>query len=428
MNKPSFEEVLTLSKVESEYLPILEKLYQNGMTVTALDLAVSKLLGKPITDPQVSIARMNLIGGLRASGIDVSGGRSGGAFYRIIGWREVVEKTPVDQWRGLSRDIYEQVHSLRALDVDSETIVRLLISFRDKEELLHENCFLYPWAYEGARAQGFLKYRLSPDPWGVIIFQRFRNYPQFRIFHLVGRIEESVELAQWVAPASMKKVQIINVPPSQADLKRFGWGELWPREEGVYDLKDIAEHPEKYLNKRAITQFRARQRDTQFSLQEPALIENNPLTPEEAEQAALSIIDQWQEYNEPKHRQLAITRDRIAVKSHTPNSFHFLGYRCGSPVIHHLLESIPNRSDSVSLINEKSLNYRGLGEGGHPGLSDFNQVMTARSLVEMGYQFEQSGGLDGGGVGLEHKKRKYACEIRTSYTLVTNFSVSEYAV
>jgi len=415
MSDPLSRENLSQA-VDSDFLNLAEHLVQEGMTATQLDFMIAGIRSLDLSSEAPSIARMNFIGGLRGAGYQVSGGRGGGKFYQILGWEKKKTRIYFDLWEGNSRSVHIWLSTLLVVDVRDSSIVREYLAKRDLDERLHENCFLYPFAYEGARAKGFF---FSEDGYACIIFRRFYNYPQLRIFLLYGPSWWALKLAEMISFGSLKPVQIINLPPQEVfeTQSLHPQGSILAREEGIYDLKDIAENPNKYISKRGRTAFRARSRDTIF-------LRNNDA------QSAHSIVNTWQMYNESKHRQLSITRDRIAIDSLIPERIMFQGYRTiegkSYPVIHHLFEPLPNCPDTVSLMNEKSLNYSYM-PGGIPGLSDFNQIESARRLTEMGFRYEQSGGLDGGGVGLEAKKRKFSCEIVKSYTFYTTYPVSEYA-
>jgi hypothetical protein len=394
-----------------EYNDLLQALC-NGLTRVQLEFKISLIKNWSMNDPRLSIERMNLIGGLRAHGFEVSGGRGGGKIYRILGYAEIEEKISSDRWTGKPRETLDWVHSLLLVTPDSANLIRTFLSFRDPLERLHENCFLYPFGYEGAKADLYL-YREGAS--AALIIERFKTSPQLKVFCLHGSVDWYLNLACKLAPGSTRPVRLINLPPALTpDVKKLHpSGSFLTRTEAIYDLEDIAKYPHKYLNSRAMTTLRARERDTVFS---------EDYRPE----PALEIIAKWQSYNEPKHRQLAITRDRIAVVTDSPGKIQYLGVRGGIPVAHHLFESLPNSPDTVSLMNEKALNYSAI-EGGRPGLSDFNQIMSARALVEKGFRFEQSGGIDGGGVGLPTKKKKYACDFVNSYTFYTTFPISEFA-
>lgn len=415
VNNPLSRENLSKA-VDPDLLDLAESLVTVGQTAPELDLAIAQIRSLDPSSEAPSIGRMNLIGGLRASGYVVSGGRGGGKIYQILGWEKKRVRVYLDLWEGLPRATHVWLNTLPSLEVKSSTKVREYLSDRYKEERLHENCFLYPYAYEGARAHGWL---LEEHGYACIIFRRFYNYPQLRIFLLFGPPTWALRTAKFISPGSLKPVQIINLPPSELDLmKKFHpEGSVLGREEGVYDLKDISENPYNYISKRGRTALRARGRDT-------ILLRNNDT------ESAHFVVDTWQNFNESKHRQLSITRDHIAIDSLITERIMFQGYRTVDgetyPVTHHLFEPLPNCPDTVSLMNEKSLNYSTM-PGGVPGLSDFNQIESARRLTEMGFRYEQSGGLDGGGVGLEAKKRKFSCKIEKSYTFYTTFPVSEYA-
>lgn len=409
---------LALKAVGGQQYEAIINLMMSPMGISQVNLEVSlvHLMGYPFGDPRITTARMNFVGSLRSWGFVVSGGRKGGSFYRIEGWAEKVAKPDISQWVGLSKETYEWVRTFQPFKDDRASYDRfkLFVSQRSHSDIKHENCFLYLWAYELTKSQGWF---FSPG-WmfgGCVVIQKFYNYPQFKIFNLFSQPGELLSLAERLAPASTRPVRIINIPEDQInEYRRLHPQGSWShREEGIYDVVDIAEHPDKYLNKRAMTTLRAREKDTTFLGGMPRIHQHQ-------------IVDTWKSFNEPKHRQLAITRDHRAIDSMCSSKITFGGYREGQPVIHHLFDILANNPEVVSLMNEKSLNYSDM-PGGKPGLSDYNQVMTCRALAERGIKYIQSGGLDGGGIGLPDKKKKYTCQLVFSHTFFTAFPISTYA-
>ncbi len=390
-----------------------------GRTGPQLEVQISDILEVEVSAPEVSITRMNLVGTLRAWGYIVSGGRGGGDVYKVTGWAEKESKPDVSQWVGQSREVYDWVHrTFFPLTEEFWSASRAWLSLRPSDELLHENCWLYPWAYEGARKQGWF---VREGANAAIVFQKFTNYPQFRIFVLYARPRWVLDLAETIAPASLRPVSIINISPRLRDayneLHRGSWLE---REEAIYDVKEIANNPDSFLNKRALETLKARCKDTAW----------HDADVSRADQIA--VIQTWKQLNERKHRQLAISRDFIAVEANYPLKLTFGAYREEHPVAHHLFDPLANNSEVVALINEKSLNYSKFLDGtpvpgGKYGVSDFNQVAACQTLLEKGFKYIQSGGIDGGGEGLPAKKRKYACSTTSSYTFYTTFPISEYA-
>lgn len=396
---------------------ILLQLLGTGYSRDDLEQALADWLSVSVTDPRISIARMNLVGGLRSWGYVVSGGRHGGDLYRIESWSKKTESTPVSEWVGPARDAVEWVHGLVPLTEEMWPLVRSWLSLRSPDEVLHENCWLYPWAYERARGDAWY---FSEGSNAALIIQRFVNQPKFKIFSLFGSADWLADLAKQISIGSTRHVQIVHVTGDQTiELKKIDRnGSTAQREEAIYDLVDIGEHPDKYLNKRAMTTFRAREKDTTFY--ECSSVEEQQY-----------VIKTWQTLNEHRHRQLAISRDFIAATIDYPLKITFGGQREGAPVIHHLFDPLANAPVVVSLINEKALNYKQFSDGttvpgGTYGLSDFNQIEACRLLAAKGFRFIQSGGIDGGGVGLPDKKKKYATAFARSFTFHTSFRISPY--
>jgi len=391
----------------------------SGISKEDLEAKIAEIKGFTATDPRLEITRMNLIGGLRSWGFEISGGRKGRSLpYQILDWHEKETKPTVDTWTGESKEVVDWVHSLLPLR-DYFEIVKLYQSFRgDYEEEFHENCFLYPYAYEAAQDQAWIYFEGSE---AALIFQRFKNLPRFRIFDLCASPETLLSLAFTISHGSTRPVPIINCQTKNhgafKSLHPAGsWGQ---RHQAIYDVVDIAEHPDKYLNKRALETLRSRERDTAFY--------ENP-----SQEEQLYVIDTWKRLNEGRHRQLAIERDRVAVRADYPDKIVFGGSREGHPVLHHLFDPLSNKPDTVALINEKSLNYGKFPDGepvpgGKYGLSDLNQILACRALAQKGFRYIQSGGLDGGGFGLEDKKMKYACRTVASQTFYTDYPLSDFA-
>jgi len=415
---------LTVANVEADtdviFLPLIRELVDAGMTTEELDTRISEIIDEQVDSAATATARMNFIGGLRACGWIITGGRHGGTIYKVVNWKEKKDKVPVQDWEGEPKEIYDWVHTLRPFTVMSYNLWETYTAMRDPKEQVHENSFLVFWAYLIARNKGFW---FIEDGNVVIIRQKFVNRPIFDIL-CVNRPDPEwlIQLAFKLGKSSIRSPQIINVSGDQIHQihphhPEGNWGK---RSEAIYDLNRIACHPEQYLNKRAMSQFRARQRDTTFVLEPPV-------------EDQMAVIEAWKIRNEYKHRQLAIGRDRIAVNTEVPKKIVYGGNRKGVPVIHHLFHPLANRDDTVALLNEKSLNYSTNRDGsplrgGKAGLSDFNQIMACRELARMGFKFMQSGGIDGGGVGLPAKKMKYSKgELVTSYTFHTRCEESKYA-
>lgn len=406
--------------VDEDLWPLIPALLE-GLSKDQIEAGICEIRGFAPNSSQATIARMNFAGGLRAAGWVVTGGRSGGNVYRIVGFEEKTYRTPVTEWQGDLRETHDWVLQLRRLSDQRHSIVRRELSKRSPNDGYHENCWLYPFGYEAARDSGWF---YDPNGQSMIILRRHRWTPRFRLFALASDAQTLLNVAEELAKISTHTVSIINPDPRiMDDLKRLDPKGSWSRrEEAVYDVVDIATNPGKYLNSRAQTTQRKLSREC-------LMIETYNDCDGVLDRAEdhLAVIRRWQEVNEEKHRQLAIERDRKSVRCRYPHRIAFLTYREGVPVAHHLFDPLPNRADMVALINEKSLNYRQAPdgstiEGGAPGISDFNQIQACQRLAEKGYLYIQSGGIDGGGDGLPHKKMKYTVATVSSSTFYTSFA------
>ena len=383
-------EASAISKQTKIDLSIVERLLQ-GATKEQLHELIGRLLDKSPDGPEVDIARMNAVGGLRGYGYQVTGGRSGGKVYKIVGWEEPATYWGRDRWEGEERDILDWVHSLSAV-TQAWVEPRLKVG---PIEPLHERCWMYVACYELARDLGFCYEGRSGD---AIIMQRFRTQPRVRLFNLTMTDPiEVLELLTKLAKASLTSSRVLNISVEMSQqLKPLDTaGSVASRQEAVYRVSDIADHPELFFNKRAMTTLRKLGRDLTWGRSQDT-------------EAMLAVIKTWKAHNESRHRQLAITRDYRSLDSND-QALMFLGKRDDLPVCAHILDILPAQPTVVAQITEKSLNYRAM-PGGAYGTADYNLLQTCRWLAEHGVDRINAGSFAGGGWGLPGHKRRFARE------------------
>lgn len=396
----------------------LSKLLVAGIERLDLQAEIAKAMGLDPDQAQATVARMNLVAHLRMAGYEVVGGRRGGKVYQITG-HAPLDATPKKGLEAASTEVKEAYNWLCRFPALHETredikLIDLLFASntRDTDEIAHSRNWLYLWAYMVA---GQNTLRMVEHAGAVcLVFQKHKNRPRLSIIWLSGDAAGVVSLAERLAPVSVSTITVTGMP----DRRTKELLELRPKSKvsrrrcAIYDLRDFVENTDKYLNKRARTTLRARFRDTEFVV--------NP-----GKGAQNSVIDAWKIENEAKHRQLAIRRDYTAVESIAENKITTGGRREGEWVAHHLVYRVPGHPNAVMLANEKSLNYD-TGNGGKPGMSNWNQYTLSAYLVSTGIQFMQSGGIDGGGVGLADKKKKFACDFVDEPTVYLDFPKGEY--
>lgn len=380
-----------------------------GVEKDHLHKLLGEHLGEDPTGPVVDTARMNLIGGLRSYGYEVRGGRGGGSFYQVVNWTEPPTFRTAEDWPDEARAAIDWFHSLETVNwFDFTSALSQQSLYEENENPYHERSWLYLDCYECARDEGRLYSGRSGD---AVVIRRFPNMPRFRIFNLTMRDSKEIQsLIARLSPGSLTGVRVLNVLPRMStELEQLDKGSTMSRREAVYNVARIANHPEEFFNKRAMTTLRKLEREVEW----------RRLTAEDEGQMN-EIVKQWRAVNEKKQRQLAITRDLKAIRAmeHRAGfvapveweemSPTFIGYRDGHPVTMHILDRIyattPGERWAAQIV-EKSLNYREQ-PGGAYGMADFNLVMTCRALHEMGYSYINAGGFDGGGWGLpQHKER-----------------------
>ena len=122
-------------------------------------------------------------------------------------------------------------------------------------------------------------------------------------------------------------------------------------------------------------------------------------------EACHEITRVWKKENEKRQRQLAITRDHVAIDDPSPSNLLLLGRRIelSSPCCFQALSLHPGDVEAMSQLVEKALNYRHL-PGGQSGTSDYSFVEMFDYVLEYGVRYINGGDLEGGTEGLAHHK------------------------
>jgi len=378
-----------------------------GVSRDDLEKLLASDLKTDLQDPRVSIARMNLIGGLRASGYQVSGGRSDRSSpYQVLHWAPPKSILSVSEWPEDLQEVVSFIRSLPRVNDDRRALIHSRMSLRDPSYIAHENSVGYLYCYELARDQGFL-YQFPDQTFGVII-QRFENLPRYRLFCLEDTNPVYLlRLSSLLSRVSLVSVSILNISlETSEELKKLDHqGSISRRREAIYSTFYLSKSPEKYLNKRAMSQLRKNDRST-------FLVEDSDWS---LRPAFDYVIQTWKNHLEDRHRQLAITRDFVANQG--PYSLRYLGVRnppddalektLPSPVSAYILDPLANRPDIAADLMNKSLNYSAMPFG-QPGTADWLLVRVSEQLFNRGIHWLQAGGFDGGGAGLPAHKERFA--------------------
>ncbi|MDM7940118.1 MAG: hypothetical protein QUS07_07240 [Methanothrix sp.] len=412
-------------------LKILEPLVdlfltEEGISKGDMLRKIAELTGKRSTDPEVDIMSLNFVGSLRSVGYIVSGGRYRrlGENYRILGFETPKIKPTTDQWSEADQMLlrkFQEMSIPMGADHVSETIFREAIAFRGEDRPLHEMSWMYASCYElGGKSRGYFWEEMSGLK--VLIFQRDVTRPSFRILPLSGEPADVYLLAQQLGRISVNSVKIVNATMKEVEFFKTKIPTLyWERgKQAVYSCEDILSHPEKYFNERARTTLRKNLRSSTFMT---SLEMSGTFEPAQSQ----SVIDRWRKYNEPKQRQLAITRDYLAVTGSSLGKISILGFRDGYPCCLHILDRLTNHPEYAAQIVEKSLNYSAI-LGGAPGTADLNLHRTCEYLISMGIKFINAGMYMGGTDGLARHKLRLRFSEETdqaSLTITTPFRRNE---
>lgn len=355
---------------------------------------------------------MNTIGGLRALGFSVEGGRSGGKIYRVVGWAPKPEYKPAAEWSGDERSVLDWIEQLPQVQPDDRQDIESHLAIRRASANSFEACWGYLWSYELARDRGFL-YRGRNGTLAVVIW-KFQNFPRLRIFNIDLRYDDLAQLASMIAPASLMKIRVVH--PNIDPLENYGKGDIVQsrKKQAWYRCEEILDRLPEIYSKKQRSLIRQHQRKT-------IMISN---LSSEGRTACHDITKIWKKANEVKQRQLAITRDFVAIDD--DSNIALLGVRDDSdrhPACFQILSRHPGARPVASQLVEKALNYREL-PGGQSGTSDYSFVEGFQVLLELGVTHVNGGDLDGGTPGLAHHKLRLSLgETVSSYGLTFEYSI-----
>lgn len=358
--------------------------------------------------PQAEVARMNIVGALRSVGYKVSGGRGGGKFYKVLSWTEPKPSTTVDEWDPKRRSILDWVHRGEQVTTKHRDVINRLLAGRGDRR--HDWSFGFIWAYELARDTGYL---CEVDGGLVLVVQRFQSRPRFRIVYLGNSLQQLEKTAHYLAPASYMNVQIRGLP---SDLASQWAGEVWKRQQAVVELGPIVSDPRTVYSKRTCELIRQNWREVDYW---------DAGSNDVADMHA--VLEKWRMLNEAKHRQPALTRDRVCFDNVELYPFAFIGRRQGVPVTTTVWDRLPGDPKCATLMVEKSLNYSTI-EGGHSGTSDASMYYAFVRMYQQGIKFVNLGTYEGGGIGLpQHKQRLSRGGVLdvTDYTAIYETPASE---
>lgn len=399
-------------------------LSEEGISKPDMLVKIGKLVGRDPSSTEVDILSLNFVGSLRSVGYIVSGGRYKklGEKYRILGFEAPKIKPTVDQWDDTSRLLLEKIHSL--LPPDSPGIddqIRRLLWSRTSLPL-HEMSQLYYLTYElGGKSRGFF---WSEGGVEALIFQRDVSRPSFRLAPLGNPRPEALwDLCRQLGMISVSSVKVINALDEEVQAFKSEYPSLyWERgRQAVYCCQELLDLPSRFLNERARTNLRKNLRSMEFRVFFGDTYEPTTQTD------CFTIIDLWRQKNEPKQRQLAITRDYLAVTTPSASKITILGYREGLPSCLHILDRLTNRPEYVAQIVEKSLNYSDI-PGGGSGTADANLFKTAEILSSNHIRFINAGMYNGGTEGLAKHKLRFRFSEETdqsSLSITTPFRRKE---
>ena len=267
------------------------------------------------------------------------------------------------------------------------------------DDRAHEKSLLQLLCYDVSKTPAYIAPG-SGSRMGLIL-QKNQNVPSWKIIPMTLSYEETLSWSRTLQRVSFKPVKILYIPPEwKGPLKAMGYS-FESNPEALYDLDQFANHPETYLNERALSNLKRSTRDTQLIELEWG-----------SEGLGSAVVEEWRAINEPKQRRLSIVRDYFSLLIGMKGKHVFLGLRDGLPVCLHVVDPVcgPLATEVVCQVTEKSLNYRSQ-PGGRFGTSDFNLWATSQRLYEMGYKTFNVGHIEGAEFGLAQRKRRLATEI-----------------
>jgi hypothetical protein len=398
MNDPMSIEAIAKCLGAQTYRDLADRLLQ-GIEKSDLEILLTEESGTNRSET----ARMNCIGGLRATGYVVEGGRAGrGKPYKIVGFAPKADTPPADQWKPERRAILEQIRACPLVREGDSDTVRQLLTHRGTP--LHELTWLNIWSYLISRNRGYWYRSLELD---AIVVEKFPNLPRIKIAYLRGSLRECLELARTLATVSLVPVQIVGL--SEEEFLRCRTFDRkaapWKQSQSIYDVEAIWTNLRSFVSKREVKKVRAVDTATEMIV--------NP-----SADFAARVIDEWRVLNEPKQRQLAVTRDYIAARDTSPTTVKLGFERNGLPVgisIYEVAQQWPEWAFGMVL---KSLNYSSQ-PGGMSGTGMYITWKQCEHYLERGVKWLNEGATDGGTVGLAEYKHTFSRGVHaTSYAVV----------
>jgi len=375
-----------------------------GVTKEELEILIIKAsLSESLTKQVLDIKRMNLIGGLRAEGFQITGGRRGGKVYQVVDWVEPTgpEKTTED-FDDDQRSRLQQLESLQVLTIDQKSIdaaLPILTSGRpDLHLLAHERSLMSILCYDVSGNDAYIYRGHGGD---ALIVRRFKRTPSFKVIPLTMDYVECFNLIEWLMPISFKPPKLLYIPDAWVAHLKDDWpGVVIDKAtEAIYDVERFATRPKTLWHGDDDRKRRKQDELTRFVQLEWG-----------GETLAGTIIEEWRKVNEVKQRQLAIRRDYHSVIIQIPTKKTFIGLRENLPVCLSVVDKIG--PDVYAEITEKSLNYASQ-PGGRSGTTDYTLWKTCVMLHEEGIRWLSYGHIHGGEAGLTQKKTRMAEQLIT---------------
>lgn len=383
-----------------------------GADKSELHQILGALSDKPLSASALDTARMNLVGGLRAIGFQVTGGRGGGKVYQVVGWEQPQASVEggIETWDKMSLRLLKTIISQPSLELGDKSWIDFYLGHK-VDEHLHESSFGYLWSYELARDKAFV------IPWKgqkVVAIRKFENKPRWRIFDVMNSYEHLRQVAEILSSISYRPVTIINLSEGKARAFKENEdpnAEIVLRREAMIDIPDFCSHWEEHFSKKQRKSIRQAWRDTEYrQVAGPRTMSYLMIEPWDD---MLSVFNQWKELNLHKHRQPALTRDVVAISA-LIYPYKTIAYRDGVPVQFTICDVLPaDEGNTATLLVEKGLNYSHFPDGtvvqgGKSGTTDAAMIKLLMDLQSNGIRWMNMGGYEGGGDGLPDHKHRYA--------------------
>lgn len=335
---------------------------------------------------QAANARMNALGMLRASGYRITREH---ATYKLTGYEKPQAPKPVH----VDTSAFD---GLEQVALEDEQWVRPSLARRDVRA--HETSWLYIMSYELARDCGYV-YDHS-----ALVIQRNIQRPHIRVFALDETPDALLACAQRFTPASVTPIAITNLTHETAQrIASQSRARVTRRRQAVYDTHAIATNPRNYFSRAEYALIR--KHESTLTYRWGTLANKDAQT---------RVIDTWKQTCGPKQRQLALTRDYVAVHTQTLTKDTLIAFRDGNPCAVRIID-VPPPGDIAYDIVEKGLNYREQ-PGGMSGTSNWSIFATCRYLDAQGVRWFNVGAIDGGERGLALHKERFLDHVVYTYS------------